>query len=348
MKRKMRIFSVVMLAAAPILFTISSGCSRVSEPLSLIWVAVKSVGGDNGLFAEGQDYNFTLCFGYGSLSVEACQIAEITVKNSADEEVRTFVFDDFSNEKYYKPYKDASAATLELTYPAPANQPCTGALEIYIKSYEDEGAQQAGEILLMEYCSVIYLAESGVGTIIGDVSVNELWKRRCNILLAQGKLRQNEYKKELKKVHEGAWTSLYRRGASSEWVESGLNDGGDVNFIETVTDSGIALGTFSTTTDHDTVTVSYLTQLDSGWCSISPGRLYKKNKQLFYLTAETENGVETWFVLYNDGRLTPSRPVNGWCSGVNGDTIDITDSQNSGAVTRYMFSDDMVLFELQN
>lgn len=201
----------------------------------------------------------------------------------------------------------------------------------------------------MEYCSVIYLAESGVGTIIGDASVDELWKRRCNILLAQGKLTQNEYKKEIHKLQGGINTVAHWRGVSNEWTESGLNSEGSVSFIETVHDSGIASGTFSTTTDNDTVTVSYLTQLDSGWYNVSFGTLYVKYKQVFSLTAETENGVETLFVLYDDGKLTLSRPVSGWCSGyVNEHYIMITDSQDGGAETYYKLTDDMSLPELEN
>lgn len=352
MKKRTRIYGVIILAAALVFCAVFSGCAKNIEGVPL-WVAVKSVGGDNGLFAEGEDFSFTLYFGYESSPNNKCQIAVITDKNifsdTTEEKARTYVINDFGDEKYYKRYNDASAPTLELNYPAPADQPCTGALEIYIMCYKDEAAYQAGEYLWWDSCIVKYLAESGVGTIIGSLSIDELWKRRCNILLADGKLTQNEYSSEMHKLQEAAGSDRPRHGVSSGWTETQLRDGGDVSFIETVDSNGIVSGTFSTSTNNEAVTVSYLTQLDSGYCNIWPGKLYGKYKQILYLTAETEYGVETWFVLYNQGKLTLSRPVSGWCSGeVNEDYILVTDSKDGGAETYYRLTDDMSLPEFKN
>jgi hypothetical protein len=356
MKKRFRILSVIILAAALVFCAVFSGCAQYIS-ISIIegvplWIGVKSVGGENGLFAEGQGFNFTLCFGYESSFNNECQIAVITDKNifsdTADEETQTFVIDEFNDEKYYKKHTDSSTAALELSYPAPANQPCTGALEIFITCYKDEAAYEAGEYLWWNNCTVKYLAESGVGTIIGH-SIDELWKRRCDILLAGGKFKQDEYQSEMHKLQETAGSDRPRHGVSSGWTETGLRDGGDASFLETVDGSGIMIGTFSATTDNKTVTVSYLAQLDSGYCNIWPGKLYGKHKQIFYLTAETENGVETWFVLYKDGKLTLSRPVSGWCGGhVNGYYIIVTDSRDGDAETYYQYTDDMTLPELEN
>ena len=343
MKKIIRILSVVILVAL-ILCVMLCGCT---PPQSPIWIAVKSVGGNNGLFAEGQDFNFTLFFGSQEHAELRSQIAVITVKNTADGETRTFVIDDFGDEKYEKPEKHALAPTLKLTYPAPANQPCIGDYEIVIKGYKDEAARQAEEVLSGQHCTIIYLAESGVGTIIGNVSIEKLWKRRCNILLFNGKLTLIEYNSEMRKLGRGASTVRHDRGVSSEWTETGLDNEGYVSFIETAESSGVVSGTFTSTTDSEAVSVSYITQLDSAWYKIPTQPKYDKYKQLFSLTAETENGVETWFVLYKDGKLTLSKPVSGWCSFVNGDTINISDSQNNGIVTRYMFSDDMTLIKLE-
>lgn len=345
-----KIISIIMLLLFLIILTTLSGC--LVDNLSPIWIALKSVGGDNGFFPEGQEYNFTLYFGYSSSAVRDCEIAVITATNTnndtAEKETRTFVIDDFSDEKYYKPYKDSSAVTLNLSYPAPKNQPCTGGIIIEISGYIDKIAQEKGECLWTNLCTVHYLAESGVGTIVSYQPNNDYWKRRCDILLSKGKLTRNEYNSEMHKLQEGASTGGQRRGISSEWTDkSDFRGKGDVHFIETLDNNGIVTGTFSATTDNKTVAAFYLSQLDSGWYNICYGKLYKQNKQIFYLTAETENGVETWFIMYYDGKLTISNPVSGWSGGITFDYIIVTDSQNGGTETYYKLTDDLSLPELE-
>lgn len=352
MKKRIRI-SIIILVMVLVFCTVFCGCSVETPPSTPLWIAVKSVGGDNGLFAEGQDYSFTLCFGHTSSYVQDCRIAVITATNinndTTEEETQTFLIDNFGDVKYHKPYEDTAAPSLELSYSAPTSQPCTGGIGVEVVAYKDEAAYIAGEKSGSDECWVHYLSESGVGTIVSYKADDILWERRCNILLAEGKLTKEEYNSEMKKLQQGPFTVGHWRGVSSGWAETGLSGGGDVSFIETADDSGIVTGMFSASTDNETVTVSYITQLDSGWYDIRYGSLYFKYKQVFSLTVETENGVETRFVLYNNGKLTLSRPVSGWCSGhVNNEYIIVTDSQDGGTETYYELTDDMSLPELED